>query len=200
MSWVKLDDQFHSHPKVIAGGNEVAGVYARSLAYCGAYYTDGFVSRKQGAQFAVTRVLNRVTEHGFWVEVEPGESRTVTDRRDSGNRPLPDVTVKFGYYGFFIEDYLHNNPTRAEAEAARAKRRAAGSKGGSRSEASAQANALADAQADALANAEHDPPVFASTPPSRPGLVDLKPRAVTGEVDVTEGPGYFTKRLKRGAA
>lgn len=145
MSWVKLDDQFHSHPKVIAAGNEAAGVYARSLAYCGAYYTDGFVSRKQATTFAPTRVLKKVTQAGFWEEVEPGETRTVTGRRDSGNRPLPDVTVTFSYYGFFIDDFLHHNPTREEADEARAKRRAAGSKGGS----SSQANAQADAQADA---------------------------------------------------
>ena len=160
MSWVKLDDQFHSHPKVIACGNEAAGVYARSLAYCGAYYTDGFVSRKQAATFAPTRVLKRVTEAGLWEEVEPGESRTVTGRRDSGNRTLPNVTITFCYYGYFIEDFLHHNPTRDEAEAARAKRRAAGSKGGSTSQ--------ADTQADAQANAWQEPPENASTLPTSP--------------------------------
>lgn len=163
VSWVKLDDQFHSHPKVIAGGNEVAGVYARSLAYCGAYHTDGFVSRRQAAMFAMTRVLKRVTEAGLWEEVEPGQTRVVTDRRDSGNRPLENVTVTFSHYGFFIEDFLHHNPTREEAEAARAKRRSAGSKGG-------QANAQASAEAGAQAFASQEAAQSASTLPSRPGL------------------------------
>lgn len=147
MSWGKLDDQFHSHPKVIAGGNEVAGVYARAISYCAAYYTDGFVSRRQAASFAVTRVLKKVTTAGFWEEVEPGETRVVTGRRDSGNRALPDVTVTFDYYGFFIDDFLHYHPTRGEAEAAREKRRSAGSRGG-------QASAVADAQANASASAK----------------------------------------------
>lgn len=154
MSWVKLDDQFHSHPKVVEAGNEAAGVYVRSLAYCGAHNTDGFLSRKQSSSFAKTRVLARVTDAGFWEEVEPGESRTVTDRRDSGNRPLPDVTVEFDTYGFFIGDFLHHNPSKVEAEAAKEKRRSAGSKGGT--------------QANAQANAKHLRSNTSSIDPSRP--------------------------------
>lgn len=41
MSWVKLDDGFWMHPKVVMAGNEGAGIFARCLSYCGAYLTDG---------------------------------------------------------------------------------------------------------------------------------------------------------------
>lgn len=148
MSWVKLDDGFHSNPKVRRAGNVGAGVYARSLSWCGAYHTDGFISRADAAMIGKTAELRRVTEAGLWEEIVPGDSRTVTGRRDSGNRPLPDVTLHFDTFGFFIADFLHNNLTKFEVEAAKAKRSAAGAKGG---QASAQAPAQAFASADAQA-------------------------------------------------
>jgi hypothetical protein len=166
MSWVKLDDGFHSNPKVRKAGNAGAGVYARALSWCGAYYTDGFISRADAAFIGKTAELNRVTDAELWEEISPGEKRTVTDRRDSGNRPLPDVILSFDTYGFFISDYLQGNPTKAEVEAARAKRRAAGSKGG---EATAVANAVANAEADAQANGQHSPS------PAQPSPVTEKP-------------------------
>lgn len=142
MSWGKLSDQFHSHPKVIAGGNEVAGVYARAISYCADYSTDGFVSGEWAKQIAKPRVLDRVTATGLWITVEAGENRTVSERKDSGNRTLPDVFLKILYNGFFIPDYLHYNPSRVEVEVAKARRQAAGSKGGtSKPQADTQASA-----------------------------------------------------------
>lgn len=143
MSWGKLDDKFHSHPKVLAAGNEAVGVYARALSYCADHNTDGFVSRVWAKQIATVKLLNRLTQVGLWIEVSAGEWQTVSDRRDTGNRPLEDVTLKFLMDGFFIPDYLHLNPSRLEAELARSKRRNAGSKGGS---SGSQANAQADAK------------------------------------------------------
>lgn len=43
MPWFRLDDAFHSHPKVIAAGNEAAGLYVRCGAYAAQHLTDGFV-------------------------------------------------------------------------------------------------------------------------------------------------------------
>lgn len=43
MAWAKLDDTFWMHPKVITAGNAGAGIFARMLAYCGCYLTDGLV-------------------------------------------------------------------------------------------------------------------------------------------------------------
>lgn len=154
MSWVKLDDAFHAHPKVTRAGNIGAGVYVRALSFCGAYHTDGFISRADAAGIGKTGELKRVTDAELWEEVRPGESRTVTGRRDSGNRPLPDVTLVFDTYGFFIPDFLQGNLTKGEVAAAREKRRAAGAKGG---QATAEANAAADAQANAEQMVQHSP-------------------------------------------
>lgn len=161
MSWGKLDDQFHSHPKVIAAENDGAGVYARALSYCAAYYTDGFVAKTWAATIAKKPLLAKVTRSGLWVEVKAGEWVEVEDRRDSGNRKLDDVRLLIREDGFFIPDYLHHNPTRVEAELAQAKRRSAGRKGGA-------STSEADAQAEAKHTLKQTLSKSPSTPPTRP--------------------------------
>ncbi len=43
MPWFRLDDSFHSHPKVIAAGNEAIGLYVRCGTYAAEHLTDGFI-------------------------------------------------------------------------------------------------------------------------------------------------------------
>lgn len=171
MSWVKLDDQFHSHPKVRQAGNVGAGVYVRALSWCGAYNTDGFIARRDAAALGKTGELKRVTDAGLWEEIEPGDSRTVTDRRDSGNRPLPDVVLTFDTYGFFIPDYLQHNFTKAEVEEKRSKRKAAGSKGG---QANAEANAQANAEASENHSLKHSPSPAQPSPSTEKPVLSVK--------------------------
>lgn len=89
MTWAKLDDAFWANPKVIAVGNEAAGVYARGLAYCCAQLTDGFIP-DEVATFIVGRsrkALRRLVENGLW------------------------KTVSGGYQ---VPDFLEFNPSRTE--------------------------------------------------------------------------------------
>lgn len=76
MDWVKLLTEFEGHPKVLAAGNAGAGVYARSLAYCGKYETDGYVP-KEWADQAVARegqhdLPGRLVDQGLWGETDSG--------------------------------------------------------------------------------------------------------------------------------
>ncbi len=41
MSWIKIDDQFSDHPKIIEAGPLAGWLYVSSLCYCGRYLTDG---------------------------------------------------------------------------------------------------------------------------------------------------------------
>jgi hypothetical protein len=41
--WFRLDDSFHSHPKVIAAGNEAIGLYVRCGTYAAQFSTDGLI-------------------------------------------------------------------------------------------------------------------------------------------------------------
>lgn len=66
MTWVKLDDSFYDNPKVEAAGLAAAGLYAKSLAYCGRHLTDGYVPftfvRAHGTKAAAARLV----EVGLW--------------------------------------------------------------------------------------------------------------------------------------
>lgn len=116
MPWGKLDDRFHSHPKVEAAGNAAVGAYCRALSFCAAYHTNGFVSAAQARKFGSPKELERLCVSGLWTAVKHGETVTVSGRRDSGRRALPDVVVVAPEDGFFIPDFLHFHPTREESE------------------------------------------------------------------------------------
>ena len=102
MSWVRLDDKFHSNPKVVAVGNAGAGAYARALSYCADHLTDGMVPAAWFKSVAPPKLRARMIEVGLVIET-----------------PI----------GFKIEDYLTLNPSKADVLEKRAKRAAAGKVG-----------------------------------------------------------------------
>lgn len=104
MSWAKLDDGFWMHPKIVRVGNEAAGIFARCLAYCGAYLTDG----KIPAPVVVTIA-------GSEERVDQLVADQMLDRLPSGD--------------FHVRDYLDYNPSAAEVEQQRAQRAARAKKG-----------------------------------------------------------------------
>ena len=53
MSWVKLDDQFSDHPKLLKVGPLAGWLWVSSLAYSSRYLTDGFIPEE-----AVPRLIN----------------------------------------------------------------------------------------------------------------------------------------------
>jgi len=50
--WVKLDDHFPDHPKIVAAGPMAAFLYVAGLCYANRLLTDGFIPKNQ-----VTRLL-----------------------------------------------------------------------------------------------------------------------------------------------
>ena len=104
MAWLRIDDQFFSHPKVLAAGNEAVGLWVRLLTWSGAHLTDGFVPFHATVLFqnrALKRNLTRLVKIGLLHETEGG---------------------------YCIHDYLEWNPSAAqvlddrEKNAARARR------------------------------------------------------------------------------
>lgn len=117
MDWVKLLTAFESHPKTLSVGNAGAGLYARSLAYCGAHETDGQVP-KAWADQAVARegqqdLPGRLVAAGLWIETESG---------------------------FEIRDFTEVNRTHEAMEALRKKRARAGKRGGKQPGSKPEAN------------------------------------------------------------
>lgn len=98
MSWVKIDDQFSEHPKVMQAGPLASWLYIRSLCYTAKYLTDGFIPQSSAEQLAMfagssPELLEKLVECSLW-------------ERTNG--------------GYQIHDYLDYNPTGAQVKAERA--------------------------------------------------------------------------------
>lgn len=99
MAWVKIDDQFASHPKILKAGPAAAWLYVCGLTYCNRYLTDGFI---------------------------PAEAvRLLTDLKNPGKEAAKLVNAglwEIADGGYIVHDYLDWNPS---AEQIRSERRAA---------------------------------------------------------------------------
>jgi len=117
MSWVKLDDRFTEHPKVLAAGEDAAWMFVAGLAYCNRNpVAAGFIPTNQVPRLTLKKNpmelagrLVRCGEHlgkeGLWEEV-PG--------------------------GYVVHDYDKYQPTEEDEtdEQKSARKKAAGQKGG----------------------------------------------------------------------
>ena len=112
MTWVKLDDRFPMHPKVVGISDRAFRYHVIGLCYCAGALTDGRVP------FGVVpggRYVAELITAGLWELDQDGDA-------------------------WFIHDYLLYNPTRAHVEQERGKKQAAGQAGGlARAKARAQA-------------------------------------------------------------
>jgi len=45
MTWARFDDDFHSHPKVLAAGDAAVGLFVRMVCYSNRYLTDGVIDK-----------------------------------------------------------------------------------------------------------------------------------------------------------
>jgi hypothetical protein len=108
MPWVRIDDHFPDHPKVVQAGPLGIALHVAALCYCSRHLTDGFVPAAvvpnllptaQNVTPEVTRDISvTLLEVGMWTEVRNG---------------------------FQIHDYLDYNPSREKVlrERAAASRR-----------------------------------------------------------------------------
>ena len=75
MAWVKIDDQFHDHPKVLEVGPLAEALYIRGLAYAARYLTDGYIPaahlRRMGDLDAMEEA-GKLVEAGLWDPCEKG--------------------------------------------------------------------------------------------------------------------------------
>ena len=75
MSWIPLDDGFHSHRKVVTAGLEAVGLHCRVLSWCGASLTDGYVPAALVREFAgarAARLAQRLVDAGLWERDDDG--------------------------------------------------------------------------------------------------------------------------------
>lgn len=84
MPWFRLDDDFHSHPKVRDAGNCAVGLWVRCGTYAAHYLTDGYVAGDIAGELGSRREADRLVDAELWV---------------------PNGA------GFIIPDYLEYNPS-----------------------------------------------------------------------------------------
>lgn len=151
MPWVRLDDGFPEHPKLLKAGPLAMLMQVAALCYCNRHLTDGFIPEGK-----VPTLLN-LDGLGDWREVLSALLREGIWERVDG--------------GYQVHDYLDYQPSRAQVLAEREQKREAGRKGG---QASAQARAQAGAQAPAKApaQAESKPVPVPGSDPDIPLPVD----------------------------
>ena len=183
MSWVKIDDGFPDHPKVVRLDDAAFRLHVSALCYAARAGTDGFIPESMVPRLHHTgpKLVDQLLAAGLW------------HRREGG---------------FTVHDFLDYNLSKAEGEALRKKRAAAGQLGGRRSgesrrsstdeandEANAQALASEGASSKPEANANPVPvPVFEKnvesehSSPSSTGITS----ATTSEEEAEEGQMPFT--------
>ncbi len=105
MAWVKLDDQYFFHPKIILAGRDARDLHLAGLAYCAGQLTNGRIDRESllllGAMSMIPPAVlhasaERLVEVGLWEETENG---------------------------WQVHDYLEYNPTRETVTTKRAESR-----------------------------------------------------------------------------
>ena len=183
MPWVKLDDQFADHPKIVACGPLASWLYVCGLAYCSRLLTDGFIPDGQVRKLADVddpkELAAKLVEVNLW------------ERCDGGYR---------------IHDYHDYQPTREKAIATREARAVAGSIGG-KQKASKLLDAGKSVASDNVVAKSYPVPIPSPYPvpnpdpgPSRPPvgeraplpLADLPSPAPKGRAKgATPAPRYF---------
>jgi uncharacterized phage protein (TIGR02220 family) len=98
MAWVRLDDGFPDHPKVVKVGPLGETLQVRALCYAGRHLTDGFIPLEAVQRLTVG--LGRTKEKWSSLMVKAG----LWEERDGG---------------FVVHDYLEYNPSRDEVLEAR---------------------------------------------------------------------------------
>lgn len=137
MSYVLLDDGFHSNPKIVRAGLAAAGLYARALSYCGDYLTDGHIAEEWlmgAAGKDGLKVVNELLRHTLIV-------------RENG--------------GFHIPDYLDYQLSKDQVLAKRADKSKAGRKGANKRWGDSTTHNTSDSTSD---NSRHDTS-HSSSPP-----------------------------------
>ena len=97
MPWTKIDDNFHSHPKTIAAGNDGVALFIIALSWCGGSLTDGFIPEAQVRRLSLSEnwreTADKLVRVGLW-EIAEG--------------------------GYQVHDYLDYNPSAKQVKKKRA--------------------------------------------------------------------------------
>lgn len=66
MVWFRLDDKFHSNPKIMAAGNEATGLYVRCGSYAAEHLTDGYIPEQIAAVYGTEASIETLVRTKLW--------------------------------------------------------------------------------------------------------------------------------------
>lgn len=99
MAWFKVDDKFHSHPKVLSVPLRAVGLWVKAGAWSSDQLTDGFIPKAvlpvlggnaSDARALVEAGLWRAVDGGWqfhdWLDMQPSRKSTLARREDDRQR------------------------------------------------------------------------------------------------------------------
>jgi len=196
MPWVKLDEDFASHPKVLEAGPLGVALQVAALCYCNRHLTDGHISRPaarslldfegiavvdgmRGDDVDADYVIGCVLMAGLW--------------HGAGHDCPTCSPVERGY---IIHDYLEQQPSREDVMAKREQTAAAGRKGGqARAKRNVKRNASetsSETEADRLAKVQAE-----SKPVPVPVPQEQDQEPLSTAVDPDDGFDHFWQTWPR---
>ena len=143
MSWARLDDGFHDHPKIVATSNGAVGLYCKALTYCTRHLTDGvipaaIVARVLGGTDAEVdellrnnlwrrdgeslRIVNYLTYQPSSKSVKKEKKRAKEGMRALRARRATGVTRNTGWDGMGRESSSSSSRVKGESEGKGGKR------------------------------------------------------------------------------
>lgn len=176
MAWVKMDDQFFRHPKVLAAGRDARDLYLVGLCYCAQGLTDGFIPSQAVRVLAAEAEIDtgpasaaRLVEVGLWESIEGG---------------------------YAVHDYHEYQPSKERVLATREARAEAGSRGGKQKASNLLSKNIANEK-------QKSAPYPSRTPsPSRTQVdppEDLAKTVVSGALPLADAPTPAPKGRAKGA-
>jgi hypothetical protein len=180
MTWVRIDDQFPDHPKVVAAGPLAGWLAVCGLCYCNRNLTDGFIPRA---------VAHRLTSFEHIGIETGGDGQTFAVGDDASCEWMAQVLVEHGIWrevagGYAIHDYGEYQLSKAEILELRSKKAAAGRAGGL---ATARARAAAKAEQELQQNRSKTPahtPTHHHSPTKGSSVSDLPPSSNVANDDI----------------
>ena len=127
MSWIKLDDQWMDHPKIIRAGRDARDMWLASITWCAKHLTDGVFPENLLPALAISAGVD------------------IANVKQIARVLLGVCLWDACENGYKVHDYLDYNPTKEQALANKEARKIAGSAGG-------RASAVAKRQANAKQN------------------------------------------------
>src|ERR1700737_3693197 len=87
MSWFRVDDGFHCHPKVMRAGPPAAGLYVRCGSYCAQQLSDLVIPAEIAKLYGTPAMVRALLKEGLWMPHPEGyEMRDYLDYNRSASQ------------------------------------------------------------------------------------------------------------------